>query len=199
MGRSDAVLLTLKRVEAFLREVDQAAEEPIELVLVGGAAVLLLCRDHERETRDLDTLTDAGLVEARRIAATHVPAIDINHRAAMFESYLPGDWVHRVRIVFQGRHRLRVFTPCPEDLAVMKVFRFAAKDEDDLPRLVKVPGFRTDQFLESFVSVLRVSIGDKRRDAQTFSLVWNHLFPDEVPLDADEVCRRAGLPPVAPT
>lgn len=87
----------------------------------------------------------------------------------------------------------RVFVPCPEDLAVMKVYRFLSKDQDDLYRLARLPTYGRDLFQRSFLSVLKVSIGDKRRNAQSFAQAWNALFDPEPRLDTDEVLRRAGL------
>jgi len=75
----------------------------------------------------------------------------------------------------------------------MKVFRFLSKDEEDLVRLASLASFDRNLFLESFLSVLRFSIGNKRRDALSFAQTWNTLFPSEAPLDTDEVLRRAGL------
>lgn len=75
----------------------------------------------------------------------------------------------------------------------MKVFRFLSKDQDDLYRLAHLPGFDGDLFQESFLAVLRFSIGDKRRDALSFAEAWNALFHPEPRLDTDEVLRRAGL------
>lgn len=197
MGRSDTHLLRLKEIRAFLRALDRsipAAE--MEISLIGGAAVALLCADEERETDDIDTLTTEALGEAARVGALQVPPVNVNDRGRMFDNYLPEDWESRRRQVFPlspGRHRLRVFVPCPEDLAVMKVFRFLSKDEDDLVRLAALASFDRTLFLKSFLSVLKSSVGDKRRDAQSFALTWNALFRSEPPIDTDEVLRRAGL------
>lgn len=197
MQRTDTHLLRLKEVKAFLRALDRAIPAPdTEITLIGGAAVALLCADEERQTDDIDTLAGEALEEAMRIGAQQVPPVNVNARGDMFDNYLPEDWESRRKQVFPfspGAHRLRVFVPCPEDLAVMKVFRFLSKDQDDLYRLAHLPGFDRDLFQESFLSVLRFSIGDKRRDAQSFAQAWNALFQPEPRLDTDEVLRRAGL------
>jgi len=197
LQRTDPQLLRLKDVKAFLRALDRAMPAPdAEITLIGGAAVALLCADEERQTDDIDTLASEALEDATRVGAQQVPPVNVNARGDMFDNHLPEDWESRRRQVFPftpGSHRLRVFVPCPEDLAVMKVFRFLAKDQDDLYRLAQLPGFDRDRFKESFLSVLRFSIGDKRRDAQSFAQAWNALFHDEPRIDTDEVLRRAGL------
>lgn len=76
---------------------------------------------------------------------------------------------------------------------MMKVFRFLAKDQDDLYRLARLPDFDPNLFQKSFLSVLKFSVGDQRRDALSFAQTWNALFTSETPLDTDEVMRRTGL------
>jgi hypothetical protein len=186
-------MLSLKDLEDFLDAVDRALGPPIDLVLVGGTAVQLLCRDPDRRTRDIDTLSTDTIPVLVQIAATHLQPIDINDRAALFESYLPDDWQDRVRLVFDGpRKRLRVVVPCPEDLAIMKVFRMGPKDEDDLLKLASLPGFDREGFRDRFLRLLPVAIGPERRHAQFFAEAWNGLFPDELPLDIDDVLKAAG-------
>jgi len=190
-------MLRLKDLKAFLMALDRRIPPPgRDIVLIGGAAVTLLCADDERQTDDIDTLAGEALELVMQIGAQQNPPININARADMFDNYLPEDWESRRRQVFpfsRGTHHLRVFVPCPEDLAVMKVFRFLSKDQDDLYRLAQLPGFDRSLFLKSFLSVLRFSVGDPRRDALSFSQTWNALFRSEPPLDTDEVLRRAGL------
>jgi hypothetical protein len=194
---ADTHLLRLREIKAFLRALDRSSPAPgVELTLIGGAAVALLCEDGERQTDDIDTLASDALERAMRVGAQQVPPVNVNARGDMFDNYLPEDWESRRRQVFPfapGSHRLRVFVPCPEDLAVMKVFRFLSKDQDDLCRLARLPTFDRNRFQASFLSVLPVSIGDKRRDAQSFAQAWNALFDPEPRLDTDEVLRRAGI------
>ena len=197
MPAHDTHMLRLKDVKAFLMALDRRIPPPgKDIVLIGGAAVTLLCADDERQTDDIDTLAGEALELVMQIGAQQNPPININARAGMFDNYLPEDWESRRRQVFpfsRGTHHLRVFVPCPEDLAVMKVFRFLSKDQDDLYRLAQLPDFDRNLFLKSFLSVLRFSVGDQRRDALSFAQTWNALFSSEPPLDTDEVIRRAGL------
>ncbi len=75
----------------------------------------------------------------------------------------------------------------------MKVFRFLSKDQDDLYRLAQLPDFDRNLFQKSFISVLRFSVGDKRRDALSFAQAWNALFNPAPAIDTDDVMRLAGL------
>lgn len=110
--------------------------------MIVGAAVTLLCADDERQTDDIDTLAGSALEIAMQVGARQNPPVNVSARGDMFDNYLPEDWESRRRQVFPfspGSHHLRVFVPCPEDLAVMKVFRFLSKDQDDLYRLAQLP------------------------------------------------------------
>jgi hypothetical protein len=197
LQRTDTHLLQLKEIRDFIRTLDRAIPDPgTDITLIVGAAVTLLCADDERQTDDIDTLAGSALEIAMQVGARQNPPVNVSARGDMFDNYLPEDWESRRRQVFPfspGSHHLRVFVPCPEDLAVMKVFRFLAKDQDDLYRLAHLPDFDRNLFQKSFISVLRFSVGDKRRDALSFAQTWNALFTSEPPLDTDEVMRRAGL------
>jgi len=197
LQRTDTHLLQLKEIRDFIRTLDRAIPDPgTDITLIGGAAVAILCADDERQTDDIDTLAGEALEIAMQVGAQQNPAVNINARGSMFDNCLPEDWESRRRQVFPfspGSHHLRVFVPCPEDLAVMKVFRFLSKDQDDLYRLAQLPDFDRNLFQRSFLSVLRFSVGDQRRDALSFVQAWNALFDSEPPLDTDEVMRRAGV------
>lgn len=184
-------LLSLTELEAFLRAVDREPGPPLAVVLVGGAAVQLLCRNDLRVTRDIDTLDRGAATTLERIAHRQRPPIDVNRRADMFEAFLPPEWESHARTVFVGpRDRLTVIVPAPEDLAVMKVFRMDSKDADDIALLAALPGFDRDRFRTGFTEVLKVAIGTPRLHAQSFCLVWESLFPTE-PLDVEDLLRGA--------
>jgi hypothetical protein len=189
---SDGLLLSLADLRGFLRKVDSADGPDLDLVLVGGAAVQLLCNDGSRFTRDIDLLTDETLPQLRRVAAAAFPDVDINARSRMFEQNLPDDWRDHLRLVHEGRKRLRVFVPCPEDLAVMKLLRMGPKDEADIERLTQLAGFDRKRFHDGFLDVLGRAIGPRRLHAQSFVLAWNELFPEEPALDIDAVIAAAG-------
>ena len=197
MQRTDTHLLQLKEIRDFIRTLDRAIPDPgTDITLIGGAAVTLLCADDERQTDDIDTLTGEALEIAMQVGARQNPPVNVNARGDMFDNYLPEDWESRRRQVFPfspGSHHLRVFVPCPEDLAVVKVFRFLSKDQDDLYRLAQLPDFDRNLFQKSFISVLRFSVGDKRRDALSFAQAWNALFTPDPAIDTDDVMRLAGL------
>jgi hypothetical protein len=152
--------------------------------------VVALVPDSEA-TRDIDLLwTDSlrslverlGRPEWDRLAT----GIALSLRADIFEMNLPEDWQSRARRISDLCFgNLAVFTPAPEDLAVMKMFRFNAKDAQDIQRLAAVD-FDRERFKGSFLAVLPYAIGSRGWHAQSFEMLWNRLWP-EVALSAGEL------------
>jgi hypothetical protein len=180
-------LISRDDLAAALARADGRLEEPAELLLVGGAALLVLCPDAVA-TKDLDAFPTESLgriAQALAGAARETGAIDIDTASRGFEIYLPDDWQERLRTSAELSTRMiRVLTPAPEDLAVMKVFRFAAKDAEDIARLAGLAEFDREAFLRRFLAVLPAAVGEPRWHSQSFTLIWNALYPDR-PLDPD--------------
>jgi hypothetical protein len=187
-------LISRDDLRVLLAGADGRLQDPAELLLVGGAAVLVLCPDAVA-TKDLDAFpTDSfrRLAGALRDREGEAEGIDINTASCGFESYLPEDWPERIRTSAEfSTAKIRVLTPAPEDLAVMKVFRFVAKDAEDIARLAGLADFDRDAFLRCFLSVLPAAVGEPRWHAQSFVLIWNALYPDR-PLETGEVLELAG-------
>ena len=140
---------------------------------------MLALAPEARSTRDLDLLPTAG-AEAFRRAVAGVREIEVGTTAAGFEALLPEGWEARLALAAGlSGPSLRVFTPAPEDLAVMKLFRFLAKDAEDIRTLAALPGFDRAAFRERFLSTLPTAIGEPRWHAQSFALIWNALYPDD--------------------
>ena len=186
-----ALLITLRQLESW-------AESELQVVLVGGSAVVALVRDAEA-TRDVDMLwTDEMRALVERLGPAKWEALAaklaLSLRADPFEVHLPDDWRTRaVRHEDLSVGELSVFTPSLEDLAVMKLLRFNAKDAQDIRRLAEVP-FNRDLFRTLFLRVLPYAIGDLWWHAQSFEMLWNRLYPDSL-VEADELMRAAGLTP----
>ena len=89
---------------------------------------------------------------------------------------------------------VRVHLPRPEDLAVAKVFRFVAKDAEDIVRLSALASFDRKVMMSGFLNVLPVAIGNPRDHAQSFAMAWNRLYPDE-PVELEDLLMRAGISP----
>ena len=166
-------------LERALAHLDVLCPGPVELTLVGGAAVALLVPD-TRVTFDLDAMAGPGLPGLLAALAEHDAADErppLSTRSDAFELFLPPDWRER-RIVhhLSGLRRLTVLTPAPEDLAVMKLFRFHAKDADDIARLSQRPGFDRERLRTAFETTLPGALGDPAWHRQSFQMIWERVF-----------------------
>ena len=176
------MLIDRKALRTYLKQVDDHLTEPVELILIGGAAVLILC-ENARATHDLDVMPEKGMQQLQRAVneltrQQKASRIDINTRADPFETCFPPDWRSRLVSVSAFTFKnLKVLVPTPEDLAVSKVFRFFAKDVEDINRLASLPGFDRDIFLSAFRETLSGAVGDARWYAQSFRMLWEHLYP----------------------
>jgi len=76
-----------------------------------------------------------------------------------------------------GLRFLRVLTPAAEDLAAMKVFRFHAKDAEDVVALAGTRGFDRERFRSAFFAALPAAIGSPSWHEQSFWMIWGRLYP----------------------
>lgn len=127
-----------KRWSAFLQDLDDVAEGPVELHIVGGFAVTVVY-GVARETADLDfiaptlgaehvRLLEAGGINAplHRVHSVYLdPAGGVTDR--------PVDYATRLRRVAKGRFKnLRLWALDPDDLVLAKLTRNWPKDREDL-------------------------------------------------------------------
>lgn len=182
--------VTHEQLKRALTGADHRLDERVDVILVGGAAVIVLSPDGS-STRDIDALSGEGLSRLKRaLAEAGTQGLELNDGADSFEVYLPQDWRGRLRLSRKfSTRRIKIYTPAPEDLAVMKVFRLAAKDADDIALLAGLPAFRRKRFLAGFLDVLPVAIGDQRHHAVSFAMVWNRLWPKE-PITEEQLLRK---------
>ena len=190
-------LITYDRLSRVLEGASTNLERSVDILLVGGSAVLVWCPDGTA-TKDLDAMKTEGIgafIDAvRRWCLTQgEDLVDVNTRADPFEICFPEEWrdnVHRSSELSSGT--LGVHVPRPEDLAVAKVFRFVAKDAEDIRRLSALSLFDRKIFLAGFLNVLPFVIGDPREHALSFAQIWNRLYAGEA-LDFETLLKRAGL------
>ncbi len=180
-------------LHTFILGLDKHLESPIEIVLVGGAAVIVLCSTTIVEiTKDIDVIstTDSSILAQaimKAVILDEIPELDINSRVQAFETCLPEDWENRiVKSDIFSSEMVSIFTPCPEDLAISKLFRYHSKDVEDIKLLAQLPTFDRDAFHSRFLRLLPVAIGPLRYHAQSFILLWKALFP-HVPINEDEI------------
>ena len=188
------MLITRQNLKKYIQEAQKDIDEPVDIIIVGGAAVLVLCPSGTA-TRDIDTLSTDNIdsfIKAMKKAATRLEdhPIDVNTRSDPFEIHMPRDW--RDHLVLSSEFStpmIKIITPRPEDLAVAKVFRFQAKDAEDIKKLASLKQFDRSRFLDGFLDVLAVAIGDRHWHAQSFVMAYNGLYKDEH-LDEDTLLSK---------
>jgi len=181
------MLISIDQLKILLARIDSLLNTPVDLLLVGGSAVLVLS-PRAMATKDLDAFPTDTLLHIQTALAKAqavLGPVDLNVASATFETYLPEDWQTKTRSSREFSTRnIRVFTPAPEDLAIMKIFRYLAKDAEDVALLAERADFDREAFYNRFQEVLPTAVGDTRWHAQSFSLAWNALYPgDEITIE----------------
>ena len=125
-----------------LRRLDARISKPAQLI-VGGGAAMLLAYDHPLATQDVDAFAARGglrLADLDSMAKEVAGEIDIepdwlNAHFETFTGVLPDDYATRLRRVYEGKH-LTVDALGPEDLLIMKCFAGRDKDRPHARRLL---------------------------------------------------------------
>jgi len=124
-----------------LRELDERLSSSFDVILVGGAAMILHF-GASRATRDVDVLVLRGdlteLREAVKVVATErgVPEDWMNEAAKGFADILPPDFYHRlVPLEFPFRH-LRLYALGHPEQVAMKIVALREQDLEDLEILM---------------------------------------------------------------
>lgn len=173
-----------RQLETFLRAVDAALDEPVEVVVIGGSAAAL----HYgvgRATHDIDTWTnvEAGLAAAAA-SARAATGLDVPlQRSGVADA--PVDFESRLERVLPDLRKLILFVPERHDLVLMKALRCY---EHDLEAIAEIHG-RARLDLDILVERFREEmspVGDPVRLRRNLLVVVERLFPREV----EAVARR---------
>jgi len=165
-----------RQLETFLRAVDAALDQPVDLVVIGGSAAAL----HYgvgRATHDIDTWTnvEAGLAaaaaSARSMTGLNVPL----QKSGVADA--PVDFESRLERVLPDLQKLTLFVPERHDLVLMKAVRCYEHD------LEAIAGIHAHSRLDLGVLVERFReemspIGDPVRLRRNFLVVVERLFPE---------------------
>jgi len=124
-----------------VRDLDLELEAPVDVVLVGGAAMILHFGS-ARATRDIDIVAVQGDVGDFRRAVSVVAASRglpddwISDAAKGFASILPADFATRLEPLQVGTARLRLFVLGRPEQAAMKIVALREQDLEDLDILL---------------------------------------------------------------
>lgn len=137
--RNEATPLTPERIVAALHRVAARLDAPLDLLVIGGAAMLLHYGGPRSSTRDVDAVVLGGDITADRLRAIV--------RAVARDLDLESDWLNDAakgfirgvavgELVFSAGP-LRVFAVAPEQLIAMKLCAWRdARDTDDAVHVI---------------------------------------------------------------
>lgn len=126
---------------AAVQDLDRELAEPADIVIVGGAAMILHFGS-ARATRDIDIVAVQGdLADFRRAvstvaAARGLPDDWISDAAKGFASILPGDFHTRLEPLEIGTTRLTLYVLGRPEQAAMKIVALREQDLEDLDLLL---------------------------------------------------------------
>lgn len=130
-----------EHLKSVLLEIDEEAElelgsqtEPLDVIIVGGSAFMLMDLTGRGITRDIDMIDFDSRLKA--IVSRHP---ELNSRAFVHSRFLPDGWDERLVDLGLSTRVIRYRVPSLEDLAVMKLYSLRDQDRDDLnsPEFVK--------------------------------------------------------------
>jgi hypothetical protein len=177
-----------KQIERFLEAVDDALQEPVGVVVIGGSAAAL----HygvARATHDIDTWTtvQAALATAAERART-ATGLDVPlQKSGVADA--PFEFESRLERVLPNLKRLKVLVPEKHDLVLMKTVRCYEHDLDTIAEIHVHSPLDLDVLVRRFREEM-TPIGDPARIRDSFLVVVERLFPDSVEAVAKEFRRR---------
>ncbi|MDO8753696.1 MAG: DUF6036 family nucleotidyltransferase [Anaerolineales bacterium] len=125
----------------FIREIDAELSAPCEIILVGGAAMILHF-GAMRATRDVDALLLRGDIGKLRQAVKRVafqnnlPEDWLNDAVKGFADILPPDFQNRLTFLDMSTRYLRVYALGEVDQVAMKIVALREQDLEDLELLL---------------------------------------------------------------
>jgi hypothetical protein len=170
----------------FLEAVDAALDQPLEVVIIGGAAAAV----HygiELGTHDIDTWTNvqeelAKAVEQAR-AGTGLPLPFAKSGVADG----PYDFESRLERALPHLQRLVVKVPEKHDLALMKVVRGYEHDLDGIEAIHRRSPLDLQTLLQRYRDEMGAVVGDPRKLRGQLLALVGRLFPDQVDAVAHEL------------
>lgn len=133
--------LTAEHMKAALARLDQILEEPLELIIGGGGA-MVLAHDYPLATLDIDAIPKPMEIAkldilVKQIASElELPTDWLNPYFSTFSFTLPDDYGTRLIEVFRG-DKLFARALGKEDLLVLKCFAHRAKDVGHARKLIR--------------------------------------------------------------
>lgn len=170
---------------SFLRELDSAVREEVQLDCMGGFVVTLVYR-FSRPTGDLDVLEIAPREAGRSLLELAVQGGPLHRKYKIYldhvgVAHVPEDYETRLTEIFPKTFKhLRLFALDPYDLALSKLERNIQRDRDDVKHLARTVPLDLEVLKERYQKELRWQLGNPEREDLTLRL-WIEAIEEERP------------------
>jgi hypothetical protein len=180
----------------FFRILDAELPGPIEITVIGGAAVgLVYVTDHATTDIDLKPVSSAVLWEAVKRAQAHTANPISVTNAGPYEA--PYDWEDRRQAIdIPGVTKVRIFVPERHDLALMKVARGVSHDLQAIEDMHHQSPFRLATLISRYHDMRRQHIGSHSELQLTFVALIERLFGAEQAKQVDRELSSQPPPPI---
>ncbi len=168
---------------SFLRELDSAASDEVQLHCMGGFVVTIVY-GFSRSTGDLDVLEIVPMNIGRHLLdlATPGAALHTKYKISLHHvgvAHVPESYEERLTEIFPGIfQRLRLFALDPYDLALSKLERNIQRDRDDVIHLARAIPFNLEILNDRYRSELRWQLGNPEREDLTLHL-WIEAIEED--------------------
>ncbi len=165
---------------SFLRDIDEFADEPTELHLLGGFVVTVLY-GLSRPTQDIDALTAKRLTHELLKYAGKGSPLHKKHDVYLDPVGVvttPEDYADRLTEAFAGQYNnLTLLALDPYDIALTKIERNSARDREDVKHLARTVPFDLDVLKHRYHNELRIYLGNPAREDLTLKL-WVEMIEE---------------------
>jgi hypothetical protein len=176
---------SLHELHEFLRLLDSELPVPVEVTIIGGAAIGLVY-DPAHTTTDIDLVPTSDLAfweavtRARSRTARPIPV----QAAGIYEA--PYDWEERRQIMtIAGVKKMKLFVPEAHDLALMKVSRGLTHDLDAVEDMHRKARLDLDTLIERYCELRTQHVGSLEELQLGFVSLVDRLFGSEKAADVD--------------
>jgi hypothetical protein len=169
---------------AFLQELDEHLDHPVELQCFGGF-VLVTCYGFPRVTGDMDYVLVRPPEQNERLQEIAGKGSRLSRKHKLHLQYvgiatLPEDYEARLTEVFPGRFsNLKILVPDPYDLVLSKLERNTPKDREDVQYLAKHIPLDPGVLRQRYNAEMRPYLGNEERHDRTLSLWLEVCFPKQ--------------------
>jgi uncharacterized nucleotidyltransferase DUF6036 len=168
---------------SFLKELDNAVEEPVRLDCIGGFVITMLYGS-PRPTADLDVLEIAPGTAGNILGRIAIQGGDLYRKYGVYLDRVtvtqpPYDYESRLAEMFPDVFKnLHLLALDPYDLALTKIERNIERDRNDVRFLARAIPFDLEVLKDRYRTELRPYLGNPKREDLTLQL-WIDMIEEE--------------------